>query len=61
MLEFAKKACASLLLGQVWYDQLTDKSLMYLRQLNNDIVSGVSIHVYICWLLLPFASVSNWR
>jgi len=44
MTGFTKDACASLLLGQVWYEQLTDKSKLYLKQLNKEIVQGVSIH-----------------
>lgn len=43
MTGFTKDACASLLLGQVWYEQLTDKSKLYLKQLNKEIVQGVSI------------------
>ena len=39
---FSKDACVSLLLGQVWYEQLTDKSKLYLKQLNKEIVQGVS-------------------
>lgn len=39
---FTKDACVSLLLGQVWYEQLTDKSKLYLKQLNKEIVQGVS-------------------
>ena len=42
MAGFTKDACASLLLGQVWYEQLTDKSKLYLKQLNKEIVEGVS-------------------
>ena len=42
MTGFTKDACASLLLGQVWYEQLTDKSKLYLKQLNKEIVQGVS-------------------
>jgi len=42
MAGFTKDACVSLLLGQVWYEQLTDKSKLYLKQLNKEIVQGVS-------------------
>ena len=44
LLGFAKDVCGSLLLGQVWYEQLTDKSnaMAYLRQLSKEISQGVS-------------------
>nr|XP_058946660.1 uncharacterized protein LOC131774625 [Pocillopora verrucosa] len=40
---FAKDVCGSLLLGQVWYEQLTDKSnaMAYLRQLSKEISQGI--------------------
>ncbi|KAJ7374827.1 Nidogen 1 [Desmophyllum pertusum] len=39
---FTKHACVSMLLGQVWYEGLTDRSKSYLKQLNSEIVQGIT-------------------
>ena len=57
MTGFTKDTCASMLLGQVWYEQLNEKSMVYLKQLNRDVVQGVSSNLLSYGA--PFAFATN--